>query len=303
MAYHPPIFQPIKRVNEQTRAGRVTLAAVRAGIAVYSPHTALDNAPGGLNDWLAAGLGAGTVTALVPARDLPRGEAFKIVTFAPETAIGAIRTALGRAGAGGIGAYEQCSFSHPGTGTFEARRGAKPAVGAAHAFNAVAEVRLEMICSAASLPGACAALRASHPYEEPAWEIHALTPRPSIDRGAGRLLVLDRPASLAALASRLRSHLRVRDLSIHTPKRRAASVKRIGLCAGAGGSLLGHVLAARCDLFVTGEMRHHDVLDAMDAQCAVMTAGHTETERPYLPELSKRLRRALPGVRVLIARE
>ena len=46
--------------------------------------------------------------------------------------------------------------------------------------------------------------------------------------------------------------------------------------------------------FITGEMRHHDALAALEKGCALLLAGHTNTERPYLPTLAKRLGNALP---------
>ncbi|MFH0945440.1 MAG: Nif3-like dinuclear metal center hexameric protein, partial [Planctomycetota bacterium] len=68
VAYHPPLFHPLKRLTQREPAERVLLAAISAGIAIYSPHTAVDAAPGGVNDWLADGLGAGLKRSLV----LPR---------------------------------------------------------------------------------------------------------------------------------------------------------------------------------------------------------------------------------------
>lgn len=52
VAYHPPIFSGLKRLTSATPTGRVVLDCVRAGMGVYSPHTALDAVAGGLNDWL-----------------------------------------------------------------------------------------------------------------------------------------------------------------------------------------------------------------------------------------------------------
>ena len=46
VAYHPPIFEPLRRLTHDTWKGRTLLAAVRRGLAVYSPHTALDAAAG-----------------------------------------------------------------------------------------------------------------------------------------------------------------------------------------------------------------------------------------------------------------
>ncbi len=56
VTYHPTPFGGLKRLVREDRAGRAVLACARAGIAVYSPHTALDSVSGGINDWLAAGV-------------------------------------------------------------------------------------------------------------------------------------------------------------------------------------------------------------------------------------------------------
>lgn len=58
IAYHPPIFQGLKRLRSTVPGERVLLRCARAGIAVFSPHTALDAAPGGVNDWLLDAFGA-----------------------------------------------------------------------------------------------------------------------------------------------------------------------------------------------------------------------------------------------------
>ena len=53
VSYHPPIFKPLKRLGSKQSSERIILGATRAGLHVYSPHTALDAATGGVNDWLA----------------------------------------------------------------------------------------------------------------------------------------------------------------------------------------------------------------------------------------------------------
>ena len=64
ISYHPPIFHALKRLTQRSAKERVVVQAVEQGIAVYSPHTALDCLEGGVNDWLLAGLGQGSVRAL-----------------------------------------------------------------------------------------------------------------------------------------------------------------------------------------------------------------------------------------------
>jgi len=57
VAYHPPIFRGLKRVTEATPRGATLLRLIRAGVHVYSPHTALDAAAGGMAEWLLEPLG------------------------------------------------------------------------------------------------------------------------------------------------------------------------------------------------------------------------------------------------------
>jgi len=59
-----------------------------------------------------------------------------------------------------------------------------------------------------------------------------------------------------------------------------------------------NAVAQGCACFFTGEMRHHDVLDALSRGCAIILAGHTNTERGYLAVLTDRLRRDLPEARI-----
>lgn len=70
----------------------------------------------------------------------------------------------------------------------------------------------------------------------------------------------------------------------------------MGLCAGSGGELLDDSIASGCTVFVTGELKHHDVLRAASQGCSVILAGHTNTERGWLKVLQRRLRKSLPDV-------
>lgn len=64
ISYHPPLFKPLKRLTQSSSKERVLVRAMEARLAVYSPHTALDNMEGGINDWLLEGVGEGDVVAL-----------------------------------------------------------------------------------------------------------------------------------------------------------------------------------------------------------------------------------------------
>ncbi len=74
VAYHPPMFAPLRRFDATRPTDRVVMRALRAGIAVHSPHTAVDAAPGGVNDWLADAFGSGTRRPVSPSRSAAGGE-------------------------------------------------------------------------------------------------------------------------------------------------------------------------------------------------------------------------------------
>lgn len=215
IAYHPPIFEPLARVTDVTPRQRVILRAIEAGIAVYSPHTALDAVPGGVTDWLCEGLSGGEpgkikgdCRALVAHAKNPVTQQIKIVTFVPAAEVEKVRNALASAGAGIIGQYSLCSFASPGTGTFFGSESANPQVGQRGRIEQVDELRLEMVCSKAALPLALETLRGLHPYEEPAIDVYELQATPRRGAGAGRRLALDHPATVHDLAQRLKAFIK-----------------------------------------------------------------------------------------------
>jgi hypothetical protein len=101
-------------------------------------------------------------------------ERVKLVWFVPREALAATRDAVFEAGAGRIGDYERCSWYAAGTGTFLGGEGTDPSVGQRGREERVAELRVETIVPAELVAQVVAALRAAHPYEEPAFDVYPL---------------------------------------------------------------------------------------------------------------------------------
>jgi len=96
----------------------------------------------------------------------------KLVVFVPADSLDAVRDALFAAGAGRIGEYERCSWYTLGTGTFLGGESTNPAVGERGVEERVPEARLETVFPADAHERVIAALRAAHPYEEPAFDVY-----------------------------------------------------------------------------------------------------------------------------------
>ena len=94
--------------------------------------------------------------------------------FVPEEALDSTRAAVFEAGAGRIGEYERCSWYAAGTGTFLGGEATDPAVGERGRDERVAELRVETVVPGDCIADVVAALRAAHPYEEPAYDVYPL---------------------------------------------------------------------------------------------------------------------------------
>uniref|UniRef100_A0A5F9D465 NIF3-like protein 1 n=1 Tax=Oryctolagus cuniculus TaxID=9986 RepID=A0A5F9D465_RABIT len=68
LSYHPPIFLPMKRITWKSWKERLVIRALENRVAIYSPHTAYDAAPQGVNNWLSKGLGACTSRPICPSK-------------------------------------------------------------------------------------------------------------------------------------------------------------------------------------------------------------------------------------------
>jgi dinuclear metal center YbgI/SA1388 family protein len=288
VAYHPPLFREKRRYRRATDP--VLFAAAACGFAVYSPHTALDSAPGGINDWLAACLGA-TAAEISPLSAIRRrdpGE-LKLVVFVPETHADALRDALSEAGAGVIGAYSKCSFGLRGEGTFLGDDSTSPTVGEKGRFERAAELRLEMVCPERALPAVTRALAKVHPYEEPAWDVYTLADKPVSGAGVGRRVEFREPRPLGELVGLLKKNLELPTLRLAESSIHAAGVpiRTVSVAAGSGSGVFTG--SPPSDLYLTGEMRHHDVLETLARGASAVLCEHSSSERGYLQRLRARL--------------
>lgn len=280
VTYHPVLFAATKRLD--ARSQHVALRCAEERIAVYSPHTAVDAKFGGVNDWLLSAVASRANGDDV--RPLTRsmqsvGGAVKLVTFVPNDALDRVRLALADAGAGRIGEYDRCSFTTAGHGSFRGSERSKPVVGTAGQFEQVDEVRLEMHCSKKDLSAVVAALHRAHPYETPAFDLLALADVPIADTGMGRFAQLKERLSLDDVLERVKRHLGLAHVRLARAFNGNSDVRSVAVCAGSGGSLLR---GNNADVWITGELSHHEALAACEAGVNVILCEHSNTERGYI---------------------
>lgn len=290
LAYHPPLFKPIKTLRADRQ--EVLFQAIRANIAVYSIHTALDVLPGGTSDVLADLV---DMQNRKPIELLAtRSARSKVVVFVPADAVEQVAQALFKVGAGVIGQYDRCSFRTPGIGTFRGSQESNPVVGQAGNYETVEEVRLDVVADNKLLPEVAAAIRKSHPYEEPAFDIFPCTDAALLGLGLGRYGTLPKPTPLKTLIAQIKRRTGLRNLQVADAGNH--QITRLAVGPGACDDLVAS-LTGKTDLFITGEVRHHTALAAVRNGMSVICLGHGNSERITLKPLAKLLAQSLPELR------
>jgi dinuclear metal center YbgI/SA1388 family protein len=289
VSHHPVLFRGVKKLTATTSDGQAVLPLLRAGIAVYSPHTAFDNCVGGINDSLCNRLG---LVKAVPLRPRDGKRQCKLVVFVPDSDLQKVSDAVFAAGAGVIGQYNECSFRLAGTGTFYGTDSTNPTVGLKGRREDVSEWRVEVVVPENLVAKVVAAMRAAHSYEEPAFDLYPL--KPGIDGGEGRIGELSQPTTLGDLAKLTKESLKANAVQIVGDPSRP--VRTVALACGAAGEFLTDAIKRKADVFLTGEVRFHDALTARDANVALILPGHYATERPAVEDLAAKLTMDFPGI-------
>jgi dinuclear metal center YbgI/SA1388 family protein len=299
VSYHPVIWNGLKKVLAEGPT-RAVYELVRSGIAVYSIHTSLDAAVGGVNDGLAEMVGIVDGKPIGDYVARPGGDNYKLVVFVPVESLAEVSNAIFAAGAGAIGNYSHCGFSAGGTGTFLPHEGAKPAIGKKGRLEEVAEMRFESIVPADKLDIVITAMRKAHPYETPAFDVFKMYGSDG-QFGLGRVGELAKPLRVAQIIHDVKTATGAEAVGLIGDEKRL--VKRAAVCAGSCGEILSRVIAEKADLYLTGELKHHQALAAQEAGLTCICLSHTVSERFILKKLARQLRPRIKKVTVKISKK
>ena len=99
---------------------------------------------------------------------------YKICVYVPEKYVEKVKQALFDAGAGRIGNYDSCCWQTEGIGQFRPLQNSSPAIGSLNEVEQVREIKIELVCADELVKEAVRAIRESHPYEEPAFDVWKL---------------------------------------------------------------------------------------------------------------------------------
>ena len=299
LSYHPVIWDGLKTVAAE-RAGAIVYKLVRSNIAAYSMHTSVDIALGGVNDALAEMVG---IVDAEPIGDYvvnPADDKFKLTVFIPVDAVNKVSDAVFAAGAGSIGNYSNCGFAAEGVGSFKPLKGSAPSVGRKGKIEKVSEMRFETVVPAGRIGAVVEAMLKAHPYEMPAYDVIKLAETQN-RYGLGRIGSVAGTTSLDVILERIKKETGAEVAGIIGKEKRR--VRTAAVCAGSCGKIINNVIAAECDLYVTGELKHHQALAAREAGVTVVCLSHTVSERFILKKIAKDLRKCLKSVKISVSKQ
>lgn len=250
-AYHPPLFRPFKRLTQNSWKERIAIRCIENGIAVFSPHTALDAIKGGINDWLLSPFDCDQSNIkpiepiMVSSNQLGNFDYSIHFRTQNDDIIDVFNSQFNKSKFRWIKESE-------------------------NAFN--------ILCNIDLLPNILEILGKN----EISFKTISSTPKlPLLEEGMGRIAKLKSPVTIKDVYEKVKKHLGLEHLrlALSNIHMKESKISTIGVCAGSGGSLLQQTKA---DVFITGEMSHHEVLDAVHKGTSVILCEHTNTERGYL---------------------
>ncbi|KAF2007896.1 NGG1p interacting factor 3 [Amniculicola lignicola CBS 123094] len=249
VAYHPIIFRGLKSLTLANSQQETLLRLASHGISVYSPHTAIDAAKGGLGDWL-ADIVTGTKTTFGP---IAGGD----VESSPER----VQKQLKRKDSDDPFTDKQL----------------RPPVYTLHNHPSQTHIRVSKTTS----PTQSTTPHSRRPIVPQSPEIEG---HPGA--GMGRIVTFEHPQPLPALLDRIGKGLNnPKGFPIAIPQGSTISdisISSVGICAGSGGTLLSDLSV---DLLFTGEMSHHEALAAIEKGQVVISLFHSNSERGFLSEV------------------
>ena len=276
VSFHPIVFSGLKKLTGKTYVERTVQKAIKNDIAIFSNHTALDNAWNGVNSKICEKLGLVNREILIPQKETIK----KLITFVPKKDAENVRNALFKAGAGGIGNYDNCSFNITGTGSFKGNENSNPQIGEKGKLHFEEEVQIGVTFARHLERSILNHLFNAHPYEEVAYEITTLE-NTNQKIGMGMVGNLKKPMNEMKFIKFLKETMSTDCVRYSAPI--GKQIKRVAILGGSGSFAIDAAKRAKADVFVSADFKYHDFFRAENS-IILADIGHYESEQ-YTKEL------------------
>ncbi len=271
VSFHPIIFKGLKTLTGKSYVERVVMKAIKHDIAIYSIHTALDNALKGVNDMICNQLELTNKRILIPQSNTIK----KLTTYVPTQEAEQLRTALFNAGAGAIGNYSNCSFNTEGYGTFNGNENTNPTKGQKGELHTEKETKVSVTFAKHLESKIIRALFNNHSYEEVAYEIVTLE-NTNQNIGMGMIGEFKSPMSEKELLEFVKVKMKTGVIRHSAFQNKV--IKKVAVLGGSGSFAIGAAKSAGAHAFITSDLKYHDFFTA-ENKILLADIGHYESEQ------------------------
>ena len=271
ISFHPIIFKGLKKLTGKNYVERVVMKAIKHDIAIFSIHTALDNAVQGVNDMICNQIELTNKRILIPQSSTIK----KLTTYVPIQEANALRAALFNAGAGDLGNYSECSFNVDGLGTYTGNAASNPTKGNKGKMHTEQETKLTVTFAKHLESKILQTLFKTHTYEEVAYEITTLE-NTNQNIGMGMIGEFKNPMDELPFLNHLKTKMNteaIRHSSFLNKK-----IKKVAVLGGSGSFAIQAAKAQGADAFVTADLKYHDFFTA-ENKILLADIGHYESEQ------------------------
>lgn len=271
ISFHPIIFKGLKKINGKNYVERAILKAIKNDIAIYSMHTALDNAYDGVSAKMCDVLDLRKKDVLIPKNN----EILKLTTYIPKENAEKLLIALHEAGAGSLGNYSESSFSFPGISTFKGNENAKPTVGKKNELQIKPETCINVTFEKHKEKQVLEALFKNHVYEEVAYEIISLG---NDNQKVGMGMIGELPIDLKEeqFLEYVADKFDAKGVRFSNPTGKL--IRKIAVLGGSGAFAIEAAKNAKVDAYISADFKYHDFFKA-ENQLILIDIGHYESEQ------------------------
>ena len=271
ISFHPIIFKGLKKLTGKNYVERVVIKAIKHDIAIFSIHTALDNALQGVNDMICTQLELKNKRILIPQSETIK----KLTTYVPKNEAETLRNALFDVGAGSIGNYSNCSFNVEGYGTFKGNENSNPTKGEKNKTHTEKETKITITYAKHQESQILQTLFKTHSYEEVAYEVTTLENK-NQNIGMGMIgefaEAMDEFRFLKHLKTKMNTEC-IRHSAFLNKK-----IKKVAILGGSGSFAINAAKTNGADAFVTADLKYHDFFSA-ENDIVLADIGHYESEQ------------------------
>ena len=271
VSFHPIIFKGLKKLTGKNYVERVVMKAIKHDVAIYSIHTALDNALQGVNDMICNQLQLKNKRILIPQNETIK----KLTTYVPKNEAEQLRSALFNIGAGSIGNYSNCSFNVEGYGTYNGNENSNPTKGKKGAIHTEDETKITITFPKHLESQILRTLFKTHSYEEVAYEVVTLENK-NQNIGIGMIGDLEESMTEQAFLAFLKDKMNTKCIRHSSFSNK--NIKKIAVLGGSGSFAIEAAKNAGAEAFITADLKYHDFFTA-ENNILLADVGHYESEQ------------------------